>query len=312
MGLDNPRFFLTAYGIALKHGFKGTEAEWLTSLTAYGMAVAMGFEGTEEEWLQKLNDPVPALTIGEVVTLPGGSMATVSIGGTKDAPILNFGIPRGQGMVDAVPIVGGTMKGNLNMGGFLLIGLPEPSRRDEAVNKEYADKIKQIAENAVKREGDKLQGNLDMAGFRVLQLPEPVDAGEAVNKDYADRSVKKTGDTMTGNLTVPDPTENGHAANLGYVTRFVDGKYLAAQINLPASGWSSAAPYTQAVAVAGILATDRPHYGVVYASDTETAIAQKEAFALVDDLDTAAGSVTFTCFEDKPGVDLTIQLEVNR
>ena len=32
----------------------------------------------------------------------------------------------------------------------------------------------------------------------------------------------------------------------------------------------------------------------------------------VDDLDSAAGSVTFTCFEDKPGIDLTIQLEVNR
>ena len=33
---------------------------------------------------------------------------------------------------------------------------------------------------------------------------------------------------------------------------------------------------------------------------------------MVDDLDTADGSVTFTCFEDKPGVNIPIQMEVNR
>ena len=78
---------------------------------------------------------------------------------------------------------------------------------------------------------------------------------------------------------------------------------------LTASGWSDTAPYTQTVAAEGILATDRPHYGVVYTDDYA---AEKEAFALIDDLETTAGSVTFTCFEEKPQVDLNIQLEVNR
>lgn len=85
-----------------------------------------------------------------------------------------------------------------------------------------------------------------------------------------------------------------------------------ATVVLPVNGWTDAAPYTQTVQVAGILETDQPHYGVIYSADTATALAEKEAFAMVDDLDTAAGSVTFTCFESVPAVNLTIQLEVNR
>ena len=91
---------------------------------------------------------------------------------------------------------------------------------------------------------------------------------------------------------------------------YVDSLHFFAGVVLPASGWSDAAPYTQTVSVSSILGTDRPIWGVMYSANN--AIAEKEAFALVDDLDTADGIVTFTCFEDKPEVDLTIQLEVNR
>lgn len=84
-------------------------------------------------------------------------------------------------------------------------------------------------------------------------------------------------------------------------------------VSLLAASWvGDTTPYTQTVAVDGILATDNPHYGIVYAADQETRLAQKEAFALVDDLETAEDTVTFTCFEDKPAVDLEIQMEVNR
>lgn len=51
-------YYLTAYGIAVKHGFVGTEVDWLRSLTAYGIALDNGFEGSEEEWLLSLKgDP---------------------------------------------------------------------------------------------------------------------------------------------------------------------------------------------------------------------------------------------------------------
>jgi hypothetical protein len=120
------------------------------------------------------------------------------------------------------------------------------------------------------------------------------------------------GGEMTGALTVLEPTAAGHAANKNYVDTKVAGAHLAAQVTLAANGWSGSGPFTQKVNVSGVLASDRVHYGVVYSRNAQTALAEKEAFALVDDLDSAAGSVTFTCFEEKPEVDLTVQLEVNR
>jgi hypothetical protein len=84
-------------------------------------------------------------------------------------------------------------------------------------------------------------------------------------------------------------------------------------VALPVSGWAGVeAPYVQEVAVDGILATDRPRFGVVYSDAQATRVAEKAAFALVDDLDTAEGLVTFTAFGDKPAADLTIQMEVVR
>lgn len=38
---------------------------------------------------------VSSMTIGTVTTLPSGAPATVSLDGTAEDPILNFGIPRG-------------------------------------------------------------------------------------------------------------------------------------------------------------------------------------------------------------------------
>lgn len=134
-----PPYFLTAYEIAVKRGFRGTEEEWLTSLTAFYLAQQAGYAGTVEEWLDVLNDPVPKLQIGEVITLPGGSDATASIGGDSRNPVLNLGIPRGLGMADALPLGGGTMKGNIDMDTNRVTGLPVPVADTDAVPKSYAD-----------------------------------------------------------------------------------------------------------------------------------------------------------------------------
>lgn len=51
---------LSAYQLAVKNGYEGTEEQWLTSITgvegksAYQVAQAKGFEGTETAWLASL------------------------------------------------------------------------------------------------------------------------------------------------------------------------------------------------------------------------------------------------------------------
>ena len=140
-------------------------------------------------------------------------------------------------------------------------------------------------------------------------------AGNAQNtadtaKNTAEAALPKSGGTMTGavdmggkNITsLGTPSNSGDAATKGYV----DGKRLSGTVTLTTSGWSSKA---QTVNVSGILATDMPHWGIVYGDSAE---AEKEAFALIDVLETSAGKFTFRCFGDVPTVALTIQWEVNR
>lgn len=134
------------------------------------------------------------------------------------------------------------------------------------------------------RKGLTMQGAINMNGQPLTGLNAPEADNDAATKKYAET----------------------------YAETYADGLHKLLTVNLPASGWSDSAPYTQTIAVEGILESDTPHYGVVYSADTDTSLSQKEAFAMVDDLDTADGSVTFTCFADKPTVNLTIQLEVNR
>lgn len=121
----------------------------------------------------------------------------------------------------------------------------------------------------------------------------------------ADNAQTAADDAMTAADNAQARAEEAENNAKGYA----DSLHKIFTVAVPASGWSASAPYTQTIAVEGILATDTPHWGVVY---SDAALAEKEAFSVVDELDTAAGSVTFTCYEEKPGVDLTILMEVNR
>lgn len=82
--------------------------------------------------------------------------------------------------------------------------------------------------------------------------------------------------------------------------------------DLPANGWGTSVPYSQTVQVAGILETDIPLVDVALSDEPDTRISQSKAFGYVSMITTADGSITVTCDEGQPDVDLSLILKVMR
>lgn len=117
---------------------------------------------------------------------------------------------------------------------------------------------------------------------------------------------------LYGNVTIPSGKKyqingvNLSASDVGAATR---ARYTAS-ITTTWSG--SSAPYTQNVSVSGILATDDVHITVNHSTTNATAILQQTAWNCVGKAVTAANSITFTCFEEKPVTAIPIIIEVIR
>lgn len=110
-----------------------------------------------------------------------------------------------------------------NADGLKLENVADPDSDDDAVNKGYADG------RFVNVTGDSMSGDLNMGGNDVVStnsvqgLATPAADTHAANKKYVDDQdalqVTKTGDTMSGALTLPatDPTNDNHATRKTYV-----------------------------------------------------------------------------------------------
>ena len=82
--------------------------------------------------------------------------------------------------------------------------------------------------------------------------------------------------------------------------------------NLSASGWSSSKPYTQTVSISGVLNTDKPKADIILSSTTATALNEIESWACVSKIIAGNNSITATCLDKKPTVNMSVQLEVLR
>ena len=141
-----------------------------------------------------------------------------------------------------VNVTGDTMTGSLAMsnnnitGVNTVSGLATPTSDNHAANKKYVDD--EVAAEAaarvtndalqVTKAGDSMSGNLTMTSpAKVIQNQAPTSGDDLTNKTYVDNAtttltndkVSKSGDTMTGALTLPgvDPTNGNHATRKTYV-----------------------------------------------------------------------------------------------
>jgi hypothetical protein len=156
----------------------------------------------------------------------------------------------------------------------------------------------------------------DPASGTIPQIQQDI---AALETNKADKILTGYTKPSTGGTLAPTDTVNEalgkleaglDAAEVAIADKAETSSYTA---TLTAAGWQgSAAPYTQTVVVAGILATDEPIVGPVYSDTLATAISQKEAWSMVSDAAAAAGSIVFECFEDKPTIDIPIQIKVVR
>lgn len=160
---------------------------------------------------------------------------------------------------------------------------------------------------------------------RNLLLPKLNEVVGAVNQCYtkaeADKAIAgKVAEIGAGDMTqaVYDPNGEGlNFTDLRTAMRQVAalqtdvGNLKYVTVNLPASGWSGSAPYTQTVSVSGMTADWVPGvpslalYGEV---DVTELITKTEALGCIKMITSADGTLTFTAPEDKPDRSINIRV----
>lgn len=160
---------------------------------------------------------------------------------------------------------------------------------------------------------------------RNLLLPKLNEVVGAVNQCYTKAETDKAiGDKMTeigaGDMAQAVYDPNGEGLNFtdlrttmqqAAVLQTDVGNLKCAAVSLPADGWNDTAPYTQTVSVANMTADWVPGIptAVLGSSVEVTALlAATEALGCIKMITSAAGTLTFTAPEDKPGVSLTLRV----
>ena len=103
-----------------------------------------------------------------------------------------------------------------------------------------------------------------------------------------------------------DLADNIAFFNIGFATTTT---YTA---TIPTTGWTGSGPYTQTVAVPGILELDCPIVDALLSEVAQTALEQIAAWGLINRIITGASTITAYCYGDKPEIDIVLQFKVVR
>lgn len=145
-----------------------------------------------------------------------------------------------------------------------------------------------------------LNGKTDSSSLSTVATSGDYD--DLLNKPTIPEMLQSTGTSTTNGMTQ------------SAITNALNGKAVVTTFDttLSTSWTGSSAPYTQTVSVSGVLSTDNPIVDVVLSSTTSTAISQLAGWGCVSKITTSNGSITATCFEEKPTVSIPIQMCVVR
>lgn len=100
------------------------------------------------------------------------------------------------------------------------------------------------------------------------------------------------------------------AEDINTTNKAVNALYRGVIVQLPASGWSLSAPYSQTVSVAGLKSTDAVTMGKAATKDTgaSTAKTWDKMMAMITAAEAKDGEATFYCVSKKPTSDFSVKL----
>jgi hypothetical protein len=177
----------------------------------------------------------------------------------------------------------------------------------EAFKSEINDTVEGISTDlaAVK---DGIDESISTIDAEIDTLHEAVD-GLLAKNESGETVIQVTLQMNNNKITgLAEPEENTDAATKQYV----DSKHFVSTATLSTEWSGDVAPYTQTLAIDGILETDNPHIAPIYSSEPTTAVMERAAWAEIYKAETKDGEITFTCFVQKPAVAINMQIEVIR
>lgn len=117
--------------------------------------------------------------------------------------------------------------------------------------------------------------------------------------------------SYTNNLQLVKPEMADNIDPAVFATNFekIDAALTCVTVVVPSTGWGSSAPYTQTVSVSGMTADWIPGNPVLVSSgDMASDLMAREALNYVCLIASGAGTLTFTCYEEKPTASFTIRI----
>ena len=170
------------------------------------------------------------------VTINGGlnmNAATAATITNLTTPV-NAGDAATKGYVDTndalkLNLTGGTMSGNIAMGGNTVTGLATPSGSTDATTKTYVDTADALKLNLA---GGTMSGNIAMGSNSITGLAAPVGSADAATKGYVDTAVANVIDSAPAALD----TLNELAAALGDDANFSTTVTNSIATKLPLAG----------------------------------------------------------------------------